>query len=351
MNSYERVQTTVSHTTPDRPPLQLMATDEVIGNLCAFTGTKTEEELLGSLGIDFRGLAYDIEKTQPIPEGILRHHGQQGRLSCTSYGVVLLENENFPQAHRVYGPFYETTDLDSFDWPTPADIQSSGQSADIERHNRNGYCTLVRCDNPFKIAYFMRPFEEFMIDCLAREDLAIALVERIAQTQFAIAEQGVRSGARCAMVYGDFAEQRSLMISPDAFRRVLKPILAELVARLRRINKDVLVFLHSDGNLWSILGDLIECGFDAVHPIQPECMDMQEVKRVYGNRLTLFGGASVQSELPKSDPEQIRRLVRQRIDSLGKQGGFMLSPSNSILPDVPPQSVVAMYDEGQRQRR
>jgi len=64
--------------------------------------------------------------------------------------------------------------------------------------------------------------------------------------------------------------------------------------------------------------------------------------------LTLFGGISVQSELPGSHPNRIRTLVRERIDALGADGGFMLAPSNTILPDVPPESIVAMYREATR---
>ncbi|HUV08134.1 MAG TPA: uroporphyrinogen decarboxylase family protein, partial [Spirochaetia bacterium] len=190
--------------------------------------------------------------------------------------------------------------------------------------------------------------EEFLIDCLVRPDYAIALLKRIAVIEFARAEIGVKAGARCAMIFGDFAHQQALMVSPDVFRRVLRPILEEFVSRLKAINPDVFVFLHSDGDLSAVMQDLIDCGFAAVHPIQPECMDMAAIKQRYGNTLTLFGGVSVQSELPGSKPERIRNLVRERIENLGYDGGLILAPTNTLIEDVPLESILAMYDEAQR---
>ena len=134
-------------------------------------------------------------------------------------------------------------------------------------------------------------------------------------------------------------------MSPLLFRQILRPILEQFVSRLKSIDSEVLVFLHSDGNLGSILPDLVECGFAAVHPLQPECMDMIAIKRKLGDRLTLFGGISVQSELPGSDPQTIRRLVRQRIQELGANGGLILAPTNTIIEDVPLESILAMYEE------
>ena len=106
------------------------------------------------------------------------------------------------------------------------------------------------------------------------------------------------------MIFGDFADQRSLMVSPEIFRRVLKPVLADFVSQLRALRPGLPVLLHSDGNLFEVLGDLIECS-----------------------------------------PEAVRRLVRGRIGLLGRGGGFILAPSNSILPDTPPENVLAVYQE------
>lgn len=130
---------------------------------------------------------------------------------------------------------------------------------EIARYNQAGCCTLTACDNPFKIAYFMRHYEEFMVDCLLQPEFALELLQRIAGVEFTRAEAGVRAGTRAAMIFGDFADQRNLMISPDTFRTVLKPVLADYLTRLKAINPGVLVFLQSDGNLFSILPDAGLC--------------------------------------------------------------------------------------------
>jgi uroporphyrinogen decarboxylase len=346
MDSYQRVLKAVAMQKPDRPPLELLATDPVVENLRRHLGVADREELLRRLGVDFRRFDLEIDKRQPLPETLRQRIGAEDSIEVSPYGVVLLRHPNSPQGHRIYGPLYDTDDLDSFDWPTPEDVlHTTMVYTEVRRANQAGLATLTGCDNPFKIAYFMRRYEDFLIDCLERPEYASELLERIAAVEFTRAENGVRAGARCAMIFGDFAHQQELMVSPKVFRTVLLPVLQEFVLRLKAINPKVLVFLHSDGNLSSVLPDLIECGFAAVHPIQPESMDMAAVKREHGDRLTLFGGVSVQSELPRSDPLEIRRLVRRRIELLGRGGGLILAPTNTITEDVPLDSVVGMYEE------
>ena len=349
MTSYERVLTTINHERPDRTPCDIKAVDQVVQDLVTHMGKPGREEVYQALGVDFRYLDAPIRKTQPIPDGIEEKYGTHGSLFAGPYGVVKLKHKNFPQAHRVHGPFYSNRDLDSFDWPEPDDVELPYETKRaIEEFNAAGICTGVSYDNPFKIGYFMYRYDDFMADCLLDPDYIIELMTRILRVEIRRAELAVVAGARCALISGDFADQRSLMVSPLVFRKVLKPILADAVSKLKSVNPDVLPFLHSDGNLSDILPDLIECGFVAVHPIQLESMDMSEVKRKYGDRLTLFGGMSVQSELPFMSPDGIRKLVRNRIQELGSDGGFMIAPTNTILPDVPPENTVAMFHEATR---
>ncbi len=346
MTSYERVLATIHHQTPDRVPCDMYAVRDVVEGLVNHLGKSEPEEVFKELGLDFRHIAASIEKKQAVPEQMRDEHSKKGTLNADPYGVVKLYHHNFPQAHRIHGPFWDNRDLDSFDWPKPEDVVLPEETKKaIKRFNKAGFCTSASYDNPFKIGYFMCRFDDFMADCLLDQDYIIELVTRIAQVEFRRVELAVEAGARSTRISGDFADQRNLMISPAVFRKVLKPILADGVARQKAINPDVIPTLHSDGNLFDVLSDLIDCGFEAVHPIQLECMDMMEVKRIYGDRMTIVGGMSVQSELPFLSPKQIRSLVRQRIDTLGIDGGFMLAPTNTILPDVKPENTVAMYRE------
>jgi uroporphyrinogen decarboxylase len=346
MTSYERILTTIDHKKPDRSPCDIKAVQKVVEDLVAYLAMGGTEQLYQHLGVDFRHFSSAINKAQLVPNRLRRQYENAGSLIASPYGVVSLKHANFPQAHRISGPFYQNRDLDSFDWPKPDDVVLSEETIRaIELCNQAGLCSSVSYDNPFKIGYFMRRYDDFMADCLLDPDYIIELLTRISAVEIKRAELAVQAGARSALISGDFADQRSLMVSPDVFRRVLKPILADAVARIKAINPDVLPILHSDGNLFDVLPDLIECGFVAVHPIQLECMDMLEVKQKYGDKLTLFGGISVQSELPFLKPPEIRRLVRQRIEQLGGDGGFMLAPTNTILPDVPQENTVALFRE------
>jgi uroporphyrinogen decarboxylase len=104
------------------------------------------------------------------------------------------------------------------------------------------------------------------------------------------------------------------------------------------------VFLHSCGAIGPIIPDLIEIGLDILNPVQPECLDPVEVKRRYGDRLTLWGSIGVQSTLRTATPNEVRSLVQERIAMLGANGGFVLAPANALLPDTSWENVFAMWE-------
>jgi len=351
LQSYERVLSAVAHEQPDRPPMEWMAVTEVTEGFCHRLGAADEEELLTRIGIDFRGVYGEVDKPQSIPQKIRERYEHEGRIEVDCYGIVKVRSSQQPAGHRVYGPFFETDDLDSLQWPQPSDVAMPADEIDrITQLNERGICTIARCENPMKMAYYMRRFDDFLVDCVLEPEYAIDLLQRIGRVETARARVGVEAGARAVMIFGDFAHQSSLMFSPDTFRAVLKPVLADFTQRMRESNPDVLLFLHSDGNLTDVLDDLVECGFHAVHPIQPESMDMDAVKRRYGGRLTIFGGISVQSELPAMSSQEIRDLVRHRVETIGRSGGLIFSPTNGMLPDVPHENIIAAYEAAAGER-
>ena len=100
---------------------------------------------------------------------------------------------------------------------------------------------------------------------------------------------------------------------------------------------------HSDGDMTPLLDAWLELGQDAIHPIQPDVMDIGSVKAAYGDRVAIVGNIFM-NDLVNKSPEEIDAQVRQRIEQVGRSG-YILSSSNSLTDDMKPENVLAMFDE------
>ena len=80
----------------------------------------------------------------------------------------------------------------------------------------------------------------------------------------------------------------------------------EEIAHICKNNK-MLYVCHSDGNMWSLLDDIAALGFDGFHPVQPNVMDIKEVKKKYYKKLCLLGNLDLDFPLAKGTPEVIQR--------------------------------------------
>ena len=117
-----------------------------------------------------------------------------------------------------------------------------------------------------------------------------------------------------------------------------------MIGRCKEINPDVHVYIHSDGNLWSIMEDLIEVGFNVIDPIQPECMNPVEVKEKYGDRIVLHGCGSVQHTIPFGTVDEVREEVTTLIEKCGYNGGLVIRASNVIPFDAPIENIVTFFE-------
>jgi uroporphyrinogen decarboxylase len=89
-------------------------------------------------------------------------------------------------------------------------------------------------------------------------------------------------------------------------------------------------------------------GIDILEALQFDAkgMDAVKMKNQVGDKLCFHGGISVQSTLPFKKPEDVRAEVRERVQVLGKDGGYILAPSHSIQAGTPPENIIAFIEEG-----
>jgi uroporphyrinogen decarboxylase len=139
----------------------------------------------------------------------------------------------------------------------------------------------------------------------------------------------------------DWGSQQRLMISPQMWRQVFKPWYRRLFGEAHGLGLHTM--LHTCGNVTAIVGDLIEVGLDILNPLQPLALDGPAIAAEYGDRLSFCGCIDVQQFLVESTPSEVDAGIRSIIDTFdGPQGGFIIAPANSIMPETPVENVRAM---------
>lgn len=195
----------------------------------------------------------------------------------------------------------------------------------------------------FERAWSLRGMENILIDLVANPSFANELFDRLMAWHMPMIEAFGAIPEVDAIYFGDdFGAQRGLIMGTKWFREYLKPRLKIMYGRAHELGK--YVFIHSCGDNSSVIEDLIEIGVDIFNPFQPEAQDVYAMKREYGRHITFEGGIGTQGLLPRGTPEAIREEIRRLKREIGKDGGFILSPTKPILPDVPTENAVACVE-------
>ncbi len=194
----------------------------------------------------------------------------------------------------------------------------------------------------FEMAWHIRGMEEFLMDMLSGEEVAEYLIGEIAARRRRMAERYVAAGADVLWLGDDVSTQLDMMMSPEVWRRLLKPALASVIAAARRLDPDLLIFYHGDGNLEKIIPDLVEIGVNILNPVQPECLDPFAVKERYGDSLTIWGAIGTQTTMPFGAPDEVYAACREAAARLGRGGGYVLCPTHMLEPEVPWANIEAL---------
>jgi uroporphyrinogen decarboxylase len=151
-----------------------------------------------------------------------------------------------------------------------------------------------------------------------------------------------------AVLFGnDFGGQTGLMVSPDTLRELVFDGTQKLIEQAKSYG--VKVVHHSCGSVYDIIPDYIEMGIDAVHPIQALAANMEpeRLKNNFSEKISFCGGVDAQFLLVKGTPDQVREKVRELKQIFPT--GLIISPSHeTILPDIPPANIEALFDEAGR---
>ncbi|MDR0669070.1 MAG: uroporphyrinogen decarboxylase family protein [Treponema sp.] len=161
-----------------------------------------------------------------------------------------------------------------------------------------------------------------------------------------IAKHGGRD-LDCIEFCSDLGMQSGPMLSPDCYEEFVFPYMKELITVIHE-NTGAKVFLHCCGSVFTLIPYLIEAGLDILSPVQisADHMDPMELKKAYGDRITFWGGGcNTQKILGFKDEETVRENTRMLSGIFKPGGGFVFNQVHNIMGNVPPQNIMAMFDE------
>ena len=238
-------------------------------------------------------------------------------------------------------PLQELSRLADYAFPDPgADGLMDFTRECVSRYGREYFVLAFQHISLFERAWALRSFENLMMDIAAEEPYLDALFDAIADYQVKVARRFVDAGVDGVRVGDDYGSQLGLLMSPKAWRRYIKPRLVRIYAVYQQAGLPV--FQHSCGDLRTILADFVEMRLSVLHPLQPKAMPHLEVAAACGGKLTFFGGIDTQELLPFGTPRQVRESVSSCVDLFGKQGSYIIAPSQEVMSDVPIENVKAL---------
>lgn len=338
---------------PDRIPLALAIRPEPFEALRKRLCVKNSEEVYQSLGIDGRHTGLGLEGGY-TPPSVAKEHQYEGYHWCIGYEGPFEIRRDVWGVETIWAPSHTYTytfrkfplqdiTLEEYEWPE-IDYNSMERVRE-DRSRFSDYCLYGSVVHVFQRAWHLMGFSELMVGLHRGSRLASRVMEKLNEMRIEQAVLLAEEGVDVISAPDDVGTQRGMMMHPQLWRKHLKPGFAEMIRRVKK--KGAWVKYHTDGDIRPIIPDLVEIGLDILDPVQPECMNPVEIKEKFGDRLCLEKTIGTQSTLPFGMPEDVARLVKERIRALGPSG-IILGPCNAVLQDVPLENLLTLYETAKK---
>jgi len=229
-----------------------------------------------------------------------------------------------------------------YTWPTADDFKFSQFKA-LDRLLPKGMKAIPVLGRIFTSVWLYMGADNFFDALGSNEELVAALFDKIGNLQYETLLRLTEHSSVGAIVSNDdCAHNTGLLIHPKYLRKYMFPWYQKFGEVCRQQGWGFV--FHSDGEISEIMDDIIACGFDGFHPVQPNAMDIVETKKKWGDRLCLLGNINLDSTLTLGTPEDVRSEVYERIRTVGPGGGYMVASSNSVTNYVPFENMKAMFN-------
>ena len=407
MNSRERVLAAIAHKQPDQVPVDLGSTPSsgisaiAYSNLLKAIGrtdlpvqiydvvqqlAQSDMSIIDRFGVDVLdiGRAFNTEEKDwhettlangdkafyPIhfnpakqADGSYHCYDEDGKrlLALMPQGATFFDQSYFPYING-FPENYDTLDEEMgrvlwsryvhspWDHTQDPDFWKTLREKTLQLRASTDKALMIVCGcNLFEWGTFLRRMDNFLMDLLCEPDQVARMLDQLLERHLATLAKVcdsvgdvvdiIRFGDDLGMTSGPFMDV-------DTYRSLFKPRHKQLCDYVKT-HSQMHTFIHSCGSISSLMPDLIEAGIEIFNPVQTNARQMEPefLKKEFGQDCTFWGGGvETVGTLNNGTPEQVREQVLERLEIMSAGGGFVFNTVHNILPDVPPQNILAMFD-------
>jgi len=366
MNSKERILAAIEHKETSKTPVDLGGYQSGIcwrayNSLKNKIGLKTETKILEPIqmlaAIEEPILnQFNVDTRYIFPDFFPERCWEDDYTFVDAWGIKWQRQPNGNYHNMIIHPFKDFDNINDFQkykWPKSDKLYNKDEIENIINSEKSkGYAIFTSLSGVFEQAWYLRGFENFFLDLAANKKFAEKILDNVLEVllhNYSIYFDNFGDNIDCVQFWGDVGSQNGPLIDPKMYKEIIRPREEKLI-QFTKENTNAKIGWHSCGSCQRFIPDFIDMGIDILNPIQINAknMDPIELKRKYGNDIAFWGGIDSQELLPKKTPQEVRKEVRRIIEIFSLNGGYIFSGCHNIQNDVPPENIIAMFDEAKK---
>ena len=335
----------MSHEEPDRVPIDVWYTPEMIDRLVdewplRLQGSPANRNQQASIALEHDAIKATIGPCSSFYLSDQEYYTDEWGIGWrrVRYAGDCYYTE--PTNH----PLSDAKKLDSFELPNFAEEQRYTEIQGLLTRYGSEYVIIaeVAC-TLFELSWYLRGLQRVLMDFVNNKDFMHEYLAKLRQWIETAGKKLASMGVDVIFVGDDFGMQDRMLVSPQVFRDFFKPIYAELFQEFKKINPDVKIAFHTDGDVEPILPDFVEIGVDILNPVQPQSMDPAHLKKRFGKKLTFWGTLDNQHTVPFGSAGEVEKEVLQRLRDVAPGGGLIIGPAHNVQPITPIDNLRTIY--------
>ena len=245
--------------------------------------------------------------------------------------------------HYVDGIIKKREDLDKIWFPDLGNLEKRLE-ATVRALEGTGLGIMVGTQSGPFTAMTAMGYQDFLINTVMDPDLIMDMIKIFHDYCLNEMEVYMKYPLDMMKIGSGTFTKTGPMVSYEMFEKLEMSFLREKIKIIKEAGMPV--FFHIDGNVQDMIPGFVEIGIDVLNPVDPSggTQDIFEIKRKYGDTITLCGNIDIDTILKDGKPQEVKDEVFYYMSVLGKGGGYIVSSSHNLHELIPVENFYAMRD-------